>query len=156
MRQGYTETVQLLIDIAPFIFASGAFVLKGGTAINLFVQDMPRLSVDLDLVYRDGTKPRDEALKDIQHQLELVRQTLSKRGFTVPPPRSQAEEFKLMVTRGRQTVKVEANIVFRGTVLPPVTMELRDAARTMESLARELQVAAAVRRRPRCRSCLDW
>ncbi len=129
MRQGYTETVQLLIDIAPFIFASGAFVLKGGTAINLFVQDMPRLSVDLDLVYRDGAKPRDEALKDIHHQLDLVRQTLNKRGFTVPPPRSQAEEFKLMVSRGRQTVKVEANTVFRGTVLPPVTMELREAAK---------------------------
>lgn len=129
MRQGYTETVQFLIDIAPFIFASGAFVLKGGTAINLFVQDMPRLSVDLDLVYRDGAKPRDEALKDIHHQLDLVRQTLNKRGFTVPPPRSQAEEFKLMVSRGRQTVKVEANTVFRGTVLPPVTMELREAAK---------------------------
>jgi predicted nucleotidyltransferase component of viral defense system len=131
MKQGYTETVQLLIDIAPFIFASGAFVLKGGTAINLFVQDMPRLSVDIDLVYRDGSKSRDEALKDIQQQLELVRQTLNKRGFTVPPPRSQAEDFKLMVSRGRQTVKVEANTVFRGTVLPPVTAELREAARAM-------------------------
>jgi predicted nucleotidyltransferase component of viral defense system len=37
--------------------------VKGGTAINLFVRDMPRLSVDLDLVFPDHTLTREEALK---------------------------------------------------------------------------------------------
>lgn len=85
MKQQYKDAVQLLLDITPTIFASGAFVMKGGTAINLFVQDMPRFSVDIDLVYRDGGMPRDNALIDIKQHLEKARDILSKRGFTVTP-----------------------------------------------------------------------
>jgi predicted nucleotidyltransferase component of viral defense system len=51
MNQDYFAAVKLLLAIAPFIFRKPMFALKGGTAINLFVQEMPRLSVDLDLVY---------------------------------------------------------------------------------------------------------
>ncbi len=161
MKQQYKDAVQLLLDITPTIFASGAFVMKGGTAINLFVQDMPRLSVDIDLVYRDGGMPRDNALIDIKQHLEKARDILSKRGFTVTPPRSTKEEFKLTVSRERQTVKVEVNTVFRGTVLQPVIMPLRDAAsdlfkRTlkaptlaMEEIYASKLVAAMDRQHPR-------
>ena len=48
MNHVYLDTARLLTQVAPFIFADGTFALKGGTAINLFVRDMPRLSVDLD------------------------------------------------------------------------------------------------------------
>lgn len=102
MKQEYKEAVQLLLDIAPTAFSSGAFAMKGGTAINLFVQDMPRLSVDIDLVYHDGTKPRDEALTDIKLHLENARETLTRRGFHVTPPRSVNDEFKLTVNAGRK------------------------------------------------------
>jgi predicted nucleotidyltransferase component of viral defense system len=51
--------------MAPDVFESGVFALKGGTAINLFVRDMPRLSVDLDLVFPDHSLPRDQALAQI-------------------------------------------------------------------------------------------
>jgi len=47
----YYKQVQLLIQVLPLIFDKGIFALKGGTAINLFVRNMPRLSVDIDLVY---------------------------------------------------------------------------------------------------------
>jgi len=57
MRSAYIDTVRLLLDIAPEVFGGGVFALKGGTAINLFLQDMPRLSVDLDLVYVDHKTP---------------------------------------------------------------------------------------------------
>ena len=50
MNQVYLDTARLLIKVAPLVFEDGIFALKGGTAINLFVRDMPRLSVDLDLV----------------------------------------------------------------------------------------------------------
>jgi hypothetical protein len=50
MNQTYVDTVRLLLDIAPAVFESGRFAIKGGTALNLFVQDMPRLSVDIDVV----------------------------------------------------------------------------------------------------------
>lgn len=53
--QAYIDTVRLLLRVVPDIFRNEIFAMKGGTAINLFVQDMPRLSVDIDVVY----VPRD-------------------------------------------------------------------------------------------------
>lgn len=41
----------LLSMIIPFVAAEEEFALKGGTAINLFLRGMPRLSVDIDLTY---------------------------------------------------------------------------------------------------------
>ena len=47
----YRRQVALLVRLLPLIAAETCFALKGGTAINLFVRDMPRLSVDIDLTY---------------------------------------------------------------------------------------------------------
>ena len=47
MNQDYVDTVRLLLDVAPAVFKPPRFAMKGGTALNLFVQDMPRLSVDI-------------------------------------------------------------------------------------------------------------
>lgn len=52
MDKNYADTVRLLLAVTPEVFANDIFAMKGGTAINLFVQDMPRLSVDIDVVYR--------------------------------------------------------------------------------------------------------
>jgi hypothetical protein len=49
----YLDTARLLTRVAPLVLVDDTFVLKGGTAINLFVRDMPRLSVDLDLMFPD-------------------------------------------------------------------------------------------------------
>jgi hypothetical protein len=54
----YLETARLLTRVAPLVLADETFALKGGTAINLFVRDMPRLSVDLDIVFPDYTLER--------------------------------------------------------------------------------------------------
>lgn len=62
----YRPEVILLMDVLPLVAEERCFALKGGTAINLFVRDMPRLSVDLDLVFPDHTQPRDEALPSIE------------------------------------------------------------------------------------------
>ena len=61
MDKSYIETVRLLLESAPAIFGHPHFAMKGGTAINLFVQNMPRLSVDIDVVYADHTAPRPHA-----------------------------------------------------------------------------------------------
>jgi predicted nucleotidyltransferase component of viral defense system len=53
MDSAYVETVRLLLETAPHVFRGPCFALKGGTALNLFVQNMPRLSVDIDVVYSD-------------------------------------------------------------------------------------------------------
>lgn len=63
--------VQLLISVLPQIAQEPVFALKGGTAINLFVRDMPRLSVDIDLAYLP-LEPRDEALTNIQAAMERI------------------------------------------------------------------------------------
>jgi predicted nucleotidyltransferase component of viral defense system len=54
MDKNYADTVRLLLAVTPKVFANDIFAMKGGTAINLFVQDMPRLSVDIDVVTGPG------------------------------------------------------------------------------------------------------
>ncbi len=51
MDKAYIDLVRLLLESAPAIFATRDFAMKGGTAINLFIEAMPRLSVDIDVVY---------------------------------------------------------------------------------------------------------
>lgn len=51
MNQVYIDIARMMTQVAPFVFEGQTFALKGGTAINLFLRDMPRLSVDLDLVF---------------------------------------------------------------------------------------------------------
>lgn len=62
MNPAYVQTVNLLLDIAPTVFQTDRFAMKGGTALNLFVQDMPRLSVDIDVVFLNHQVDRDTAL----------------------------------------------------------------------------------------------
>lgn len=47
----YRQQVALLIQMLPLVAEEPCFALKGGTAINLFIRDLPRLSVDIDLTY---------------------------------------------------------------------------------------------------------
>src|SRR3546814_16951587 len=54
--------------------------MKGGTAINLFVQDMPRLSVDIDVVYLPWQTPRDEALQAINQELAAIAARVAPLG----------------------------------------------------------------------------
>ena len=61
MNQVYLDSARLLTRVAPLVLVDDTFALKGGTAINLFVRNMPRLSVDLDLVFPDHTLPREPA-----------------------------------------------------------------------------------------------
>lgn len=81
MNQIYLDTARLLTQVAPLVFVDDTFALKGGTAINLFVRDMPRLSVDLDLVFPDHTLSRDKALARFQASLRQAADRLKKQGF---------------------------------------------------------------------------
>ena len=84
MNQIYLDTARLMIQVAPLVFADNVFALKGGTAINLFVRDIPRLSVDLDLVFVDHRPGRDEALARINDAIRNIVDRLKKRGFQTP------------------------------------------------------------------------
>lgn len=126
----YLDTARLLTQVAPLVFVDDTFALKGVTAINLFVRDMPRLSVDLDLVFPDYTLPREQALARINEAIRQAAARLSKRGFqTHIPAVAEAGETKLLVRRGSIEVKVEVNFVMRGTVHPVRRAALTRSAR---------------------------
>jgi predicted nucleotidyltransferase component of viral defense system len=129
MNQLYLDTARLLTQVAPLVFADGTFALKGGTAINLFIRDMPRLSVDLDLVFPDHSLPRDKALARIHEAIRQSAERLKARGFqTHVPAAADAGETKLLVRRAGIEVKVEVNFVMRGTVYPVRTMAMTPMA----------------------------
>ena len=139
MNQIYLDTVRLLTQVAPIVFADGIFALKGGTAINLFVRDMPRLSVDLDLVFPDYTLPREEALASINKAIRSAAERLTTRGFlTHTIASADAGETKLLVRRGNVELKVEVNFVMRGTVHPVRNASL--SPRASEVLLADLEL----------------
>jgi hypothetical protein len=130
LNQVYLDTARLLTQVAPLVFAGNVFALKGGTAINLFVRDMPRLSVDLDLVFADYTLAREEALGKINEAITSAGERLKRRGFqTHVASVADARETKLFVRREKLEVKVEVNFVLRGTVHPVRPASLTAKAR---------------------------
>ena len=139
MNQTYLATARLLTQVAPLIFVDDTFALKGGTAINLFIRDMPRLSVDLDLVFPDYSLPRDEALTRINEAIRQAAERLRARDFqTHTIAAADAGETKLLVRREGIEVKVEVNFVMRGTVHPVRISGLTPTAR--DSLLADLEI----------------
>jgi predicted nucleotidyltransferase component of viral defense system len=144
MERIYVETVQLLLEIAPHVFRAGGFAMKGGTALNLFVREMPRLSVDIDLVYLDHSKERGDALAEISRALTATAQELNRLGLeTRVTGTKNADESKLLIRRGDIVVKVEVNHVFRGTLLPVDHVGLSSGARVQFTLSSPLPILAA-------------
>ena len=119
MNQIYLDSARLLTRVAPLVLVDDTFALKGGTAINLFLRNMPRLSVDLDLVFPDHALPRDQALRRINEAIRQSAARLRKQGFQIHAPiAADSGETKLLVRRGAVEVKIEVNFVMRGTVFP--------------------------------------
>lgn len=143
MNRTYLETARLLTQVAPLILSDDTFALKGGTAINLFVRDMPRLSVDLDLVFPDHRPTREQALDRINAAIREAADRLNSRGFqTYAVAAADAGETKLLVRRGGVEVKVEVNFVMRGTVYPVRAGSLTAKARDLLMADLDLPVVA--------------
>ena len=144
MNADHVRTVQLLLAVAPAIFDTPAFAMKGGTALNLFLQDMPRLSVDIDVVFVPHELPRDEALRAIGDELAAAQARVEALGFSATLRKSkEGNEAKLFVSEAGVEIKVEVNFVFRGTVLPPERRALTPAAQQLFSANVEIPVLAA-------------
>ena len=122
----YYKQVQLLMQVLPFVAKQSCFALKGGTAINLFVREFPRLSVDIDLVYLP-MKGRDEALQEISEALDTIStnlQTAFKDMKLTEAYKSKRDSLRLVVARNGAQIKVELSPVLRGTVYEPALMEV--------------------------------
>lgn len=116
----YRPQVVLLLDVLPFVAAESCFALKGGTAINLFVRDLPRLSVDIDLTYLP-VQDRATSLAEVGAALERIASAIERQLKGIRVERITAEEqvVKLVAWRGRVRVKIEVSPVLRGCVREP-------------------------------------
>jgi predicted nucleotidyltransferase component of viral defense system len=122
MEQHYVQSVRLLLTALPNVFASDSLALKGGTAINLFLSDMPRLSVDIDVVYLPTSKTRAEALADITSELTRMSVSLARLGLKTARTSSRSgDDCVIFISNEETQIKVEINTVLRGSLLPPVT-----------------------------------
>jgi|GEM_PF-2381717 len=111
----YRAQVELLVRSLPTVAAEECFALKGGTAINLFVRNLPRLSVDIDLTYLP-ISGRDEALEEIDWALRKIGERVQANtpGMTVTgsAPGTQDSINKVVLrTRDRVQIKVEVTPV---------------------------------------------
>ncbi len=110
----FARKVELLLKLMPFVMNEGVFAVHGGTAINLFVKDMPRYSVDIDLTYMP-LAGREESLKDINAHLQSIIQHALPQlpGLHVVP---KYDTCKLLCEYHGYQVKVEVNQTKRGLI----------------------------------------
>ncbi|WP_445496273.1 nucleotidyl transferase AbiEii/AbiGii toxin family protein [Photorhabdus sp. SF281] len=122
LRDIYARQVRLLMTALPHVAKESCFALKGGTAINLFVQDFPRLSVDIDLAYKSFAD-RDTDLVAINDALMRITESLNNRsGITAIRQENKADEKRIIVNAADAQIKIEVSPVWRGLLLPPTEM----------------------------------
>ncbi|PJB72880.1 MAG: nucleotidyltransferase [Alphaproteobacteria bacterium CG_4_9_14_3_um_filter_47_13] len=136
--QTYKEQVRLLLDTLPQVTKEDCFALHGGTAINLFVRDMPRLSVDIDLTYLP-IEDRPTTLENISAALMRIKGNLEK---ALPNIRVEHKEEigKLLVAQQRTDIKLEVNLVGRGTIETPKRMMLCDKAQDIYDVSAVINI----------------
>ena len=120
MLDRYVRQVRLLLSVLPDIASETVFALKGGTAINLFYRDMPRLSVDIDLTYLPAAD-RESSLEDIDDSLDRIARAITGRNPQVKAQRIAGggnNDTRIMVSDGQAQIKIETSPVTRGAVYP--------------------------------------
>jgi predicted nucleotidyltransferase component of viral defense system len=119
--QLFFPEADLMLRVLPYVAAEKDFALKGGTAINFFLRDLPRLSVDIDLTYLPLAS-REESLQAIGAALGRIAKAIRR----AIPSAQVRENFlggprrvsKLFVRQRSVQIKIEPNEVLRGTVYP--------------------------------------
>lgn len=125
----YRAQVDLLLQILPYVSKEKNFALKGGTAINLFIREMPRLSVDIDLTYLP-LDSRSDALKNIQDGLGRIKTELENNlsGVRINTVTlNGGTDVKLNCQGKGAQIKIEVNTITRGNVFPTQLMQVVDS-----------------------------
>jgi len=141
----FYRQAELMLQVIPHVAQESCFALKGGTAINFFVRDFERLSVDIDLVYLP-LEDRMTALSGVSNALERIAAAISKM---FPDSRVQQIQrvgskltSKLIVRRRGVQIKIEPNEVIRGVVLPPSIRGLSPKAEAFFELSASIQTVS--------------
>lgn len=114
MNDAYKKQVALLIRLMPSVYLINDFAVHGGTSINLFVRNMPRYSIDIDLTYLP-IKNREDSLGEINNHLIFLKQQIEKSTPGIKIVHKPAV-WKLFCTKDSATVKIEVNGVKRGII----------------------------------------
>lgn len=128
-REAYEAKVALLVHILPYVAKEDIFALKGGTAINLFYRDLPRLSVDIDLTYIP-VKDRTESLAEINEVMDRIATAIEHgiRGAQTQRIKGGGGGATRVLARLRNVeIKIETSPVTRGVVHDPETRSVSEA-----------------------------
>jgi predicted nucleotidyltransferase component of viral defense system len=127
----YFKQARLVLQLLPFVMKHDHFALKGGTAINFFVRDLPRLSIDIDLTYIP-LENRTKSIENVSNSLKYISRSVKKamRNIRIVP--KILPDLNLwrgvIIERERTVVKIEPNLIIRGTVFPCEERELSKEA----------------------------
>src|SRR5580692_5634839 len=140
----YRRQVALLVRTIPLVATETCFALKGGTAINLFVRDMPRLSVDIDLTYLP-VEDRATSLAKIDAAMQRIEKKIREglRGARVTSSVLKVENIvsKIFVEAEGVQIKIEVTPVLRGCVYEPKTLSVSRSVEAQFGFA-EIQVVS--------------
>jgi predicted nucleotidyltransferase component of viral defense system len=114
-----------MLNVHPYL--KEKWVLKGGTALNLFLLDLPRLSVDIDLNYI-GALDRQEMLEQRPKVEQAAQAVFSREGFSVRrvPTDHAGGKWRLVYNsyNGRTgNLEVDINFMFRQPLWDPIVAD---------------------------------
>lgn len=128
------EKVCRLADVLKFMesdeLLSEAIALKGGTAINLTIFDLPRLSVDIDLDYCRSID-REKMLADRDIITDKISKYMNANGYTLSPKSKNYHALDSYVYEYvncggvKDNIKIEINYMLRCHVLPVARREVK-------------------------------
>ena len=135
----YSNQVDLLLSILGNFVEHPEIALKGGTAINLFLLNMPRLSVDIDLTFLP-ILPREESLRSITNVFEQAQEKILKRRDIRAEIKCTKDGVpkQMLIRRNETTVKVEINLILRGAVYEPSILPI--SKNTLDQYGKEMSV----------------
>jgi len=123
MFDKYSAQVALLVRVLPYVAKESCFALKGDTAINLFMRNLPRLSVDIDLTYIP-IEDRKTSINNINSALKRIKLSLSQAGINANLQQNEHEYSKLNCSFEGMSIKIEPNYIMRGAIFPAVKMKV--------------------------------
>ena len=138
MDKTYLRQAELVVRCIPAIAAESCFALKGGTAINLFELDLPRLSVDIDLTFLPVTD-RETAIAEINAALSRIAKRLQARGISTRFRGTDASRKIACFANGAE-IKIEPNYILRGEVFPVRKIELSPRMAELVGMSAEMTV----------------
>lgn len=126
IRQEYKNQLILLVTVIPEVSKEKCFALHGGTAINLFIRNMPRLSVDIDLTYVP-IEEREVSVRKINEALIRIKASIES---VVPAVNitHQPSVLKLFISSKNASIKLEVNQIKRGVLAPQFEAVLCETA----------------------------